>query len=98
MIVAKKVSSPSTFPILVDTVGNIDSGQKEFYGCNPEGSDASAIQARHSNQIQSAFLGGNVEHLIPAAFRERTKASGFFGEASSKVYKYKTVDNELKDF
>ncbi len=96
-VATAKVASPTTLPMLVDTVETSGEG-KEFYVYNPEGTAASGIQTRHSKHLSSAFLAGNAEILSPSEFRERSEKSGLFKEASSKSYKYLTAEKELLPF
>ena len=95
-IVVKRVESPASFPALMDTASK--NYGKEFYGFNPEGSNDYAISARHGGRINVAFIAGGAESLLPTGLRDRTKEAGFFGEASSKTYKYWDLNENLQDF
>ncbi len=92
-----KVTSPTTFPMLVDTVYT-DGEAREFYTYTPEGSASYAMQARHSKRLSAAFLAGNAENLTPSEFRAKSEKSGFFKEQSSKKYQYLTAEKTLAIF
>ena len=95
-VVAKRVDSPSSFPILMDTASN--NYGKEHYVYTPEGTASNGISARHANRVNVAFLAGGAESLAPLELRDRSKESGFFGEASSKTYKYWDNQDALQSF
>jgi hypothetical protein len=100
MIVSSKLSSPSTFPVLMDTVDFTQKtdGLGEFYIYTPESSASYGIKARHSDRVNVAFFSGNVETLTGAELRVRTDASGFFKESSSKTYTYYDSKDRQKSF
>ncbi len=100
MIVSSRLSSPSTFPVLMDTVdfSQKTDGLGEFYIYNPEAQTDYGIKARHADRINVAFFSGNVEALSGEELRVRAEASGFFKESSSKTYTFYDSKNRKRSF
>ena len=98
MVVTAKVTSPTTFPMLVDTVST-DRENGEWYVYSPEGSETNGIHARHNKRLNAAFLAGNAENLSPADFRVKSEKSGFFKETSkASKWKYLSAEKDLLPF